>query len=216
MFNLDAHVEGRRRLSRVVGRPPHVAPGGVGGQVVSSSRGCGGGLGVRPVERVLGPEDAERLLFDAAGLPCCLRSGDTSNDDGRVGGGGGGGGSDGSSSAGAGSLRGASELRAELLALCGADRLKATAGWVANHFKWVCWKLAATERGFPAEYGGRLLTWRRVREQVRGRYEREVVRKQRSPVWSLAAGDAPADRALVLCVHRVDLNAKKLGLTDGW
>jgi breast cancer 2 susceptibility protein len=60
-----------------------------------------------------------------------------------------------------------------MLVAAGASPLLATEGWVANHFRWVVWKLACYERAFPAAMPP-TLTPDRVMAQLRYRYEREV------------------------------------------
>jgi breast cancer 2 susceptibility protein len=97
----------------------------------------------------------------------------------------------------------------------GADPAKADAAWVKNHFGLVVWKLASLEQSFPNDFGCRALTWLRVLAQLRYRYEREVVRGHKSPIWSLLAGAAPADSAMVLLVCELQ-GSDKAVVSDGW
>lgn len=43
--------------------------------------------------------------------------------------------------------------------------------WVANHYKWIVWKLASYERCYPAKFSGKLLTISNVLEELKYRYK---------------------------------------------
>lgn len=63
---------------------------------------------------------------------------------------------------------GAAAARACLLAW-GADTKQATAAWVANHFRWVVWKLAAYDRKLLGSCGAQCLTVDNVMDQLQRR-----------------------------------------------
>ena len=69
---------------------------------------------------------------------------------------------------GEGQALGAAEL-AGLLRAAGGEERFATSAWVANHYRWVVWKLACAERGDPARLAGRLLTVPVVLDQLKYR-----------------------------------------------
>jgi hypothetical protein len=64
----------------------------------------------------------------------------------------------------------------QLLINDGADPKLIPADWVENHFRWIVWKLACTERAFPQEFATKWLTPERVLAQLKYRYEREINR----------------------------------------
>lgn len=41
--------------------------------------------------------------------------------------------------------------------------------WVANHYKWIVWKFACYERGYPAKTAGKYLTVSNVLEELKYR-----------------------------------------------
>ena len=53
-----------------------------------------------------------------------------------------------------------------LLLAAGAEARYATPAWVANHFRWVAWKLACYERAHPRCLAGRMLTAPIVLDQL--------------------------------------------------
>ncbi|KAK6164803.1 hypothetical protein DH2020_001667 [Rehmannia glutinosa] len=78
--------------------------------------------------------------------------------------------------------------------------------WVANHYKWIVWKLASFERSYPAKFAGKLLTPSNVLEELRYRYEREVNHGHRSSIKKVLDGDAPPSSMMVLCISSVGEN----------
>ncbi|TPX58002.1 hypothetical protein SpCBS45565_g08101 [Spizellomyces sp. 'palustris'] len=127
---------------------------------------------------------------------------------------------------------GVKEARDALIDAGGQSNL-ATEEWVQNHYRWIVWKLAAMVRSCPS-----LLEayWnpKKVVEQLRYRYEREINRAQRSAVKLIIERDNAPSRFLVLCVAGVAERSSKnntaeptgqidaestswaLELTDGW
>ena len=65
-------------------------------------------------------------------------------------------------------LLGAADM-AGLLRAAGGEERFATAAWVANHHRWVVWKLACCERQHPARLAGRLLTAPVILDQLKYR-----------------------------------------------
>ncbi|XP_078435896.1 protein BREAST CANCER SUSCEPTIBILITY 2 homolog B-like isoform X2 [Wolffia australiana] len=100
----------------------------------------------------------------------------------------------------------------DLLIKAGASSLNATKEWVQNHYKWIIWKLASLERGYPELARAKYLTTTNVLEELKYRYEREVKHGHRSAVKRILDGDASPSSILVLCVsaiHPVSKNYKK-------
>jgi breast cancer 2 susceptibility protein len=118
----------------------------------------------------------------------------------------------------------------EALIMAGANPRLATMEWVSNHYRWIVWKLACTERKFPSEFSGRYLNAENVLYQLKYRYEREINRCQRSAIKKILEKDAASSRYMVLCVASIKgikTFDKKEGeeaensngfieLTDGW
>ncbi|KAK3029484.1 hypothetical protein RJ639_037505 [Escallonia herrerae] len=121
-----------------------------------------------------------------------------------------------------------------MLAQSGASMQFISKEWIANHYKWIVWKLACYERCYPEKSSGKLFTVSNVFEELKYRYEREVNHGHRSAIKRILEGDAPASSILVLCISSVhpkcdvktetlstsnaaeDGTAAKVELTDGW
>ncbi|CAI9287354.1 unnamed protein product [Lactuca saligna] len=99
--------------------------------------------------------------------------------------------------------------------------------WIANHYRWIIWKLACYERCYPAKFSGKLLTVSNVVEELKYRYEREYNNGHRSALKRILEGDAPPSSHLVLCIASVKLKCNEeqdadvpstsnIELTDGW
>ncbi|KAI9032200.1 hypothetical protein DFJ74DRAFT_326084 [Hyaloraphidium curvatum] len=102
------------------------------------------------------------------------------------------------------------------LVCAGANEHLISLAWVANHYRWIVWKLACTVRKFP----NTISMWNAVNvlNQLRYRYEQEVNRGRRSAVKLILERDGNPGRSLVLCVSRVlcDQGSVTVELTDGW
>ncbi|KAL3654879.1 hypothetical protein CASFOL_000665 [Castilleja foliolosa] len=120
-----------------------------------------------------------------------------------------------------------------MLSQSGASIQYLTKEWVANHYKWIVWKLASYERCYPAKFAGKLLTVSNVVEELRYRYEREVNHGHRSSIKKILDGDVAPSSMMVLCISSVVENldpdlrnqsvsldgkdrASRIELTDGW
>ncbi|XP_043697660.1 protein BREAST CANCER SUSCEPTIBILITY 2 homolog B-like isoform X2 [Telopea speciosissima] len=90
-----------------------------------------------------------------------------------------------------------------MLSKSGASTLNASKEWVANHYKWIVWKLACYERCYPVEASGRYLTVSNVIEELKYRYEREVNHGHRSAVKRIVEGDASPASMMVLCISAI-------------
>ncbi|GJX07881.1 breast cancer susceptibility 2 homolog B-like protein [Tanacetum coccineum] len=112
-----------------------------------------------------------------------------------------------------------------LLAQSGCSTLSKE--WIANHYRWIVWKLACYERCYPAKHSGKLLTASNVLEELKYRYEREVNNGHRSALKRILEGDAPPSSPVVLCIASIQLKcnaesdtdsstAASVELTDGW
>lgn len=88
---------------------------------------------------------------------------------------------------------GVEEAHEELLA-AGLNSKHVTKEWVANHYKWVVWKLASYERLFPADCAGRALSREGVVQQLRSRWAgvSSCMLATRTPHHMTAACDDPA------------------------
>ena len=161
-------------------------------------------FGVRTVTTSLDPATAKLLCFDRSGLPLATCSCNTLNGKRAC-----------AASVGNSHLRGFQEMRHALISV-GGDPVKVDECWVSNHYACINWKLAAEERSFPEKFGGNLLSWNRVLTQLRYRYEREIIRGHKSPVWRLQTGEVPGNIPLVLCVCALSPRDATAVLTDGW
>ncbi len=57
----------------------------------------------------------------------------------------------------------------ELLHAAGAEPRHCSELWVANHFRWIVWKLACYERMLPEQLAGRMLTLHVILDQLKYR-----------------------------------------------
>ncbi|BES99832.1 Breast cancer 2, early onset [Nesidiocoris tenuis] len=90
--------------------------------------------------------------------------------------------------------------------------------WLANHYRWIVWKLACVERAFPEYLHNRCLTLENILLQLKHRYDKDIELSQRSAFRKILEGDAPPNR-LICCIASVKKNAEEkyeLELTDGW
>ncbi|XP_057983241.1 protein BREAST CANCER SUSCEPTIBILITY 2 homolog B-like [Malania oleifera] len=129
----------------------------------------------------------------------------------------------------------------QLLVQSGASMQYVSKEWVANHYKWIVWKLACYERCYPTKSMGKFLKVSNVLEELKYRYEREVNHGHNSAIKRILEGDASPSSMMVLCIsaiHSCDLkietvcgsfetvpgalngaqktDAAKVELTDGW
>ncbi|KAL3536566.1 hypothetical protein ACH5RR_005027 [Cinchona calisaya] len=107
--------------------------------------------------------------------------------------------------------------------------------WVANHYKWIVWKLASYERCYPSKFSGKLLSVLNILEELKYRYEKEVNHGHRSTIKRILEGDALPSSRMVLCISSICSNCSvdvgcqpiasrendtcataKIELTDGW
>ncbi len=58
---------------------------------------------------------------------------------------------------------------AQLLHAAGVDTEHCSEAWVANHYRWIVWKLACYERRLPQQLAGRMLTLAVVLDQLKYR-----------------------------------------------
>jgi hypothetical protein len=101
----------------------------------------------------------------------------------------------------------------EALLVRGCDRAAVSLAWVANHWRWVVWKLATAEaRGAAlaaatgsttAAFAG-YCTFDRVLGQLLYRYERERRAGHRSALRRVLEGDAPPAQHIVLAVAAIE------------
>ncbi|XP_075502367.1 LOW QUALITY PROTEIN: protein BREAST CANCER SUSCEPTIBILITY 2 homolog B-like [Primulina tabacum] len=122
-----------------------------------------------------------------------------------------------------------------MLSKSGASSPCLTKEWVSNHYKWIVWKLASYERRYPDKFLGKFLTVSNVLEELKYRYEREVVHGHRSAIRKVLDGDVVPSSMMVLCISsvceygdpksgpqsvalegHVNGGDGKIELTDGW
>lgn len=118
-----------------------------------------------------------------------------------------------------------------MLAQSEASMRHASKEWVANHYKWIVWKLASYERCYSTKFMRKFLTISNVLDELKYRYEREVNHGQRSAIKRILEGDASPSSTLVLCVSAIHSDSEietpstngagnssiaRLELTDGW
>ncbi|XP_073976052.1 uncharacterized protein [Rhodnius prolixus] len=115
------------------------------------------------------------------------------------------------------------EIENCLLSSPGVDPKLLPNGWVANHYRWIVWKLASMEKSFPDIFGGRCLNPDNVLQQLKYRYDREIDRAQRAAFKKISEGDESASRLFICCVAAIRKNVSEieettldLELTDGW
>ncbi|XP_008186509.2 breast cancer type 2 susceptibility protein-like [Acyrthosiphon pisum] len=91
-------------------------------------------------------------------------------------------------------------------------------GWIENHFRFIVWKLAATEICFPDHFGNKLLTAKNIIHQLLYRYYREIEKCQRSALKKILEKDETTSKRIILCVSKVNKSAETftIELTDGW
>ncbi|XP_064963631.1 protein BREAST CANCER SUSCEPTIBILITY 2 homolog B-like [Musa acuminata AAA Group] len=90
-----------------------------------------------------------------------------------------------------------------MLLKSGASSSNATEEWVANHYRWIVWKLASFERCYSTQVGIKFLTVCNVLEELKYRYEREVNYGHRSALKKILDGDASPASMMVLCVSAI-------------
>ncbi|XP_038698141.1 protein BREAST CANCER SUSCEPTIBILITY 2 homolog B-like isoform X1 [Tripterygium wilfordii] len=122
-----------------------------------------------------------------------------------------------------------------MLAQAGASMQHVSKEWVANHYKWIVWKLACYERYCPDNSAVKFLSVSNVLEELKYRYEREVNYGHRSAIKRILDGDALPSSMMVLCISAIyannehtieahpmalnvaeNINVAKVELTDGW
>ena len=91
-------------------------------------------------------------------------------------------------------------------------------GWVRNHYRWIVWTLAALERRFPTQFGGKCLRPAEVMMKLKMRYDREIDGGERSAIKKIYEGDANPSSCLVLCVACIATSSNHVAmeLMDGW
>eukprot|EP01132_Coremiostelium_polycephalum_P005242 gene5242-6523_t len=78
-----------------------------------------------------------------------------------------------------------------------------TEEWLRNHYGWIVWKLAAMERSFPKELGGKHCVLNRVIDQLRYRFETEIVQCKRPILRKIYERDDTSQRHMILCVSDI-------------
>ncbi|XP_031194695.1 breast cancer type 2 susceptibility protein isoform X2 [Mastomys coucha] len=103
-------------------------------------------------------------------------------------------------------------------ALCdtpGVDPKLISSIWVANHYRWIVWKLAAMEFAFPKEFANRCLNPERVLLQLKYRYDVEIDNSSRSALKKILERDDTAAKTLVLCVSDIISPSTNVSKTSG-
>ncbi|XP_076049241.1 uncharacterized protein LOC143029922 [Oratosquilla oratoria] len=126
---------------------------------------------------------------------------------------------------------GAEEVERGFLAAPGVHPKLVPPKWVANHYRWIIWKLAATERRLGYYMNSKVLTLENVMSNLKYRYDREIDRAQRPVLRKITEQDDIPQKTMVLCVVAIKCSAMDtkdiretssspqnvtLELTDGW
>ena len=101
--------------------------------------------------------------------------------------------------------------------------------WIANHKRWIVWKLASYERRFSKHLGGKCLCYKALLDQLQRRFAIEVKEGRRPTLRRILNRDAASTRIMILCVSQVfttkpqvstgddsPRTSYSLELTDGW
>ncbi|KAL4189586.1 hypothetical protein AMTRI_Chr08g207900 [Amborella trichopoda] len=108
------------------------------------------------------------------------------------------------------------EMLHNMLVQAGGSLQHATKKWVSNHYKWIVWKLACLEKGYPGNANGKYLTVANVLEELKYRYEREVNQGHRSALKKILEGSASVTSPMILCVSAIRSNiADDSNVADG-
>ncbi|GAB5363484.1 hypothetical protein AAMO2058_000887100 [Amorphochlora amoebiformis] len=114
---------------------------------------------------------------------------------------------------------GSSEAWQELL-VWSEDPIGCTKEWVANHYRWIVWKLASYHRKFGVKMKDSSLrfSFSSVISQLKLRYRKEVLNAKRSAIKKFLEGDDSPSRYMVLCVSKMcgESDSKTIEVTDGW
>ncbi|GLV42697.1 BRCA2 DNA repair associated [Carabus blaptoides fortunei] len=113
---------------------------------------------------------------------------------------------------------GITEIESGFRVIPGVDSNLMPKRWIANHYKWIVWKLASMERNYPEVFSN-YLSIENVVAQLKYRYDREIDRAQRPALRKILECDDTAAKRMVLCVASIiKLSDGKhdLELTDGW
>jgi hypothetical protein len=152
--------------------------------------------GVRNIVLLITSENSSRIRFDNDGFPSTF------------------------SDLGASDTLHVNDLRKELIKVGCCDALL-NEKWIANHYRWVVWKLASMERRFPLFLANEYLTLGHVTDQLKKRYLKEIQSAHRPILRKVLNRDVAASTLMILCVSRVHVGKgknreMKLCLSDGW
>ncbi|KAJ7372028.1 Breast cancer 2, early onset [Desmophyllum pertusum] len=112
--------------------------------------------------------------------------------------------------AGADGCVGLEQIQRAFLSTSGVDSQLIGEQWIANHYRWLVWKLAAMEVAFPRQFAGRCLTPDWLLCQLKYRYDREIDNSHRSALKKIMERDDISSRTLVLCVSSVTVREIQL------
>jgi hypothetical protein len=138
--------------------------------------------GIRPIVTRLSADNASKLRFDTDGYPHSLFG---ENIDHHV-----------------TLYGGVTDLRKQLLLLGCSDKGLSDL-WLNNHYRWICWKLAATERRFPQVLAGKYLTYEHVLLQLHRRHQVELISGRRPILRRILNRDIAASHSMILCVSKI-------------
>ena len=182
---------------------------------MTSDESCCIKLGVRSIVMKISADNASKLRFDCNGLPHSFL-GEKIRDHVNL-------------------CGGVVDLRNQLLQR-GCLNSIISDMWLNNHYRWICWKLAAMERRFPRLLAGKYLTYEHVISQLCQRYNQEYGAGKRSILKRILNRDLTSSQSMILCVSKImkrekvtETNTKIVNvsvipkadeciieLTDGW
>ena len=139
--------------------------------------------GVHPVIIEIDAMNATKLRFDAdSGSPCTLFG--RPNPSGKK------------------AIGGSKDLRDALVTL-GCEGKSFTDKWLANHTRWIVWKLASIERRFSSSIAREYCTFDRLVSCLKSRHVKEIEGGQRSALRKILNRDVAASRMMILCVSYI-------------
>ena len=155
--------------------------------------------GVSEIICRVGPENSSRLRFDCFGNPIGF-VGERDLSGLRV-------------------IGSVDDLRIKLIT-CGCKASLLDNNWIANHYRWIVWKLASLERRFASLLARKYLTYDHIILQLRKRFKREIDTAERPLLRKILNRDVAASSPMVVCISKIieDVKTKsvKLYVTDGW
>ncbi|CAH3115249.1 unnamed protein product, partial [Porites lobata] len=97
---------------------------------------------------------------------------------------------------------GLEEIKSAFLSTPGVDKQLISEEWIANHYRWIIWKLAAMEVAFPRHFAGSC-PWLENRES------KDFEKTTKSALKKILECDDVSSRTMILCVTSVSVTANQ-------